>query len=167
MLYCSNCKYTLSLFRASYRQAVKGSFLIIMATLGHVIQVVQNSRQVLTQQGEEKKRSRLLVLQVNMPWFIQEPHAIRTTSSLAFYTRTTALISGQVVFHSISQMHNEWISYSPLTIFNMSKKFLSVTCIGIVLYSKVLSEYPEIPLQLLLWVLHTKILYHSVLNTGG
>lgn len=77
-------------------------------------------------------------------------------SSLAFYIQTTALILDQVVFHSASQMLNELISYSSFINFYISKKILKVNSIGIVLYSKILPEYPEIPLQLLLLVLHTK-----------
>lgn len=66
MLYHSNYKYTLNVCRATYRQAVKGSCTTILITVDHTIQVAQDSRRLLTQQGEDRKGA-LPVLQVNTP----------------------------------------------------------------------------------------------------
>jgi len=56
MFYYSNCKYTLSLCRAIYRQAVKASSTTILVTLDHMIRVVQDSREAadLTRRGGRK-----------------------------------------------------------------------------------------------------------------
>lgn len=57
MLYHSNCKCTLNLCRATDRQAVKRSCTTVLVTLVHMFQVVQDSRQLLIQQGEEEEMS--------------------------------------------------------------------------------------------------------------
>lgn len=166
MLYHSNCKYTLNLCRATYRRAVKESCTALLVTLDHMIQLVQtvDSCWLKRERRRRRRKGRLLVLQVNIPQFVQEPHAICTTSFLAFYIQTTALILDQVFFHSPSQKHNELICYSSFTDLYINKNILRHLHRHCVVFQDSSRAPRNSPAIASLGFTHK---YHSVLNRGG